>query len=94
MFHKVAAVRPSDDYRLIVDFCNGARRIIYDIKPLLDDFAMFRPLIDHEGLFESVRVDIGGYGIVWNDAIDLSCDELYTHGQPLPEEAVAAATAN
>ncbi len=28
-----------------------------------------------------VRVDTGGYGISWNDAIDLSEYELWTHGR-------------
>ena len=28
----------------------------------------------------SEGVDVGGYGIVWNDALDLSCDELWEHG--------------
>ena len=25
-------------------------------------------------------VDVGGYGIVWNDDLDLSCDELWGNG--------------
>jgi hypothetical protein len=29
-------------------------------------------------LFEQVKVDSGGFGISWNDDIDLSCNELYT----------------
>jgi hypothetical protein len=29
---------------------------------------------------EQVRVDTGGFGISWNDEIDLSCDELYDNG--------------
>ncbi len=28
-------------------------------------------------LFSGVEVDVGGYGIVWNDDLDLSCDELF-----------------
>lgn len=27
--------------------------------------------------FENVEVDVGGYGIVWDDELDLSCDELW-----------------
>ncbi len=27
-----------------------------------------------------MRVDQGGYGIVWNDDLDLSCDELWEKG--------------
>ena len=32
-------------------------------------------------IFNSVIVDQGGYGIVWNDNIDISCDELWTNGE-------------
>lgn len=30
--------------------------------------------------FFGVSADIGGYGIVWNDDLDLSCDELWENG--------------
>jgi len=32
------------------------------------------------GLFWNVKTDLGGYGISWNDEIDLSCDELWENG--------------
>jgi len=35
---------------------------------------------------QSVRVDPGGYGISWNDNIDLSEYELWTNGQPVAEK--------
>lgn len=31
-------------------------------------------------LFSEAEVDQGGYGISWNDELDLSCDELWEHG--------------
>ncbi|WP_423805896.1 DUF2442 domain-containing protein [Phascolarctobacterium succinatutens] len=31
-------------------------------------------------LFNLVKVDVGGYGISWNDDLDLSCDELWENG--------------
>ena len=34
-------------------------------------------------LFNDVAVDTGGYGIVWNDELDLSCDELYENGKTI-----------
>lgn len=79
--HKVATVKPETDYKLLVGFVSGEKKI-YDVKPLLSKWAAFRALAATKGLFEAVRVDVGGYGIVWNDDIDLSCDELYENGQP------------
>ncbi len=34
-------------------------------------------------LFHSVRADTGGYGVVWNDELDISCDELFMSGKTL-----------
>ena len=37
--------------------------------------------LDEPDMFFDVKVDTGGYGIVWSDEIDLSCDELFAHGE-------------
>ena len=42
------------------------------------------------GLFELVKVDAGGYGVSWNDDLDLSADELYTEGIRLKEPIAIA----
>ena len=73
MFHKVKSVTPMQDMVLLVHFAEGqAKR--YDVKPLLDRLPPFRSLADVKGLFDQVRVDAGGYGVSWNDDLDLSCD--------------------
>lgn len=79
MFHKVKTVRPLAEYTLLVDFMTGERKHYY-ILPLVSRFNIFRPLTQVKGLFEQVKVDAGGYGVSWNDEIDLSCDELYENG--------------
>ena len=33
------------------------------------------------GLFEQAKVAGGGYGVYWNDYIDISCNELYANGK-------------
>ena len=53
---------------------------IYDVKLLFEKLPVFAALKDDVRTFYSVSVDIGGYGIVWNDELDLSCDELWEHG--------------
>lgn len=79
MFHKVKSVSPLPDYRLSVQFSEGVTKI-YDVKPLLKSLKPFEAFLNKPELFYEVCVDIGGYGIVWNDDIDLSCDELYDNG--------------
>ena len=79
MFYKVITVEPLPEYNLLVSFTTGEQKR-YDVKPLFDIWEPFKALISTKGLFEQVKVDMGGYGISWNDEIDLSCNELYTNG--------------
>ena len=79
MFHKIKNVAALPDYRLSVQFSEGVTKI-YDVKPLFEKLPVFDALKDDVQTFYSVSVDIGGYGIVWNDELDLSCDELWEHG--------------
>ena len=80
MFHKVKEVAAMPDFRLSVRFAEGKTKI-YDVKPLFDLWPCFRAFEEDQGLFFSVRADPGGYGISWNDELDLSCDELYERGE-------------
>ena len=80
MFHKIKNVSPLPDYRLSVQFAEGCTKI-YDIKSLFKQIPAFEKLKD-SNLFFDVTVDVGGYGIVWNDDLDLSCHELWENGVP------------
>jgi len=80
MFHKVKAVNALPDYRLSVQFAEGVTKI-YDVKPLFAKWKPFKALENAPELFSGVEVDVGGYGIIWNDNLDLSCDELFENGE-------------
>ncbi|MBR2263209.1 MAG: DUF2442 domain-containing protein [Firmicutes bacterium] len=80
MFHKIKAVTPLPNFHLSVQFAEGVTKF-YDITPLFDKWPAFRALLQSPDLFESVTVDTGGYGIIWNDDLDLSCDELFANGK-------------
>ena len=80
MFHKVKDVRALPGLKLSVQFVDGVIKI-YDISQLLEKLPIFKVLQDNEKLFYSVAVDVGGYGIIWDDEVDLSCDELWDHGE-------------
>lgn len=79
MFHKVKSVFPLDDYKLLVQFCVGVTKV-YDVKPIFEWKDVFKTLKENN-LFYDVVVDAGGYGVSWNDNVDLSCDELWENGQ-------------
>lgn len=78
MFHKIKCVTPLPDYQLNVQFSDGTTKL-YDLIPLFQKEPAFKALEDLP-LFTSVEVDTGGYGIIWNDNLDLSCDELWANG--------------
>lgn len=79
MFHKIKSVTPLQDYRLSVQFLEGETKT-YDVKPLFERYPMFKFFIEHPEEFFDVSVDTGGYGVIWNDDIDLSCNELWENG--------------
>jgi len=79
MFYKVKSVKALSALKLLVHFQNGEVRQ-YDVAPLLNEWEHFKNLETVIGLFEQVKVDIGGYGVSWNDELDLSCNELYING--------------
>lgn len=80
-FHKVKNVFPLQDYQLLVQFCVGVTKI-YDVKPLFKWRKVFETLKKNK-LFYAVKVDIGGCGIIWNDDVDLSCDELWDNAKEI-----------
>ena len=79
MFHKIKSVSALPDSMLSVQFSEGVTKL-YDMKPLFEKLPVFGKLKDDPGEFGSVSVDTGGYGIVWDDDLDLSCDELWDNG--------------
>ena len=81
---KVKSVKPVGKRILMVTFDNHQVRR-YDISPLLAR-EMFAPL-KNPALFRAARVDPGGYAVVWNDRIDISEHELWTHGQAVSGSA-------
>lgn len=80
MFYKIASVKALPDFMLEITFTNQEVKY-YDLKPLFQKWPAFENLKNTLGLFEQVKVDAGGYGIFWNDEIDLSCNELYFHSK-------------
>jgi hypothetical protein len=73
---RILSVQPLEHTRLLVKFVNGVEKT-YDCNPLLsmDRFQ----LLKNDAFFKAVRVDPGGYGISWNDDIDLSEYELWVN---------------
>lgn len=79
MFHKIKSVASLPNYHLLVHFTDGTAKQ-YDVNPLFGPDSPFNDLKEVPGLFAQVTADPGGYGISWNDDIDMACDELWANG--------------
>jgi hypothetical protein len=79
MFHKVKSVAPIPGFKLSVQFSEGVTKV-YDMKPLFEKLPAFKQFEKNPAAFAGVSVDVGGYGIVWDDDFDLSSDELWENG--------------
>ena len=79
MFYKVKFVKPLENYILQITFQNNVIKY-YDVSKLFNKWHVFNNLLTVSGLFEQVKVDSDGYGISWNDELDLSCNELWENG--------------
>jgi len=79
-YPKIQSAKAFDAHTLIIEFSNQQKKK-YDITPLLNK-DMFAPL-KNKALFKAVKVEQGGYAIVWNSCIDISEYELWVHGQAI-----------
>lgn len=80
---KVISVIPIDDFRLIVTFDNGEKRLS-DIKPLLSK-KVFAPLKNPE-IFNNVYIEYGA--VTWKadgEEIDICPDKMYTDSVQIEE---------
>ena len=82
MFHKVKSVIAQEPFILIVSFAEGATKR-YDAGRLIGTVSAFSYFEGSPEAFLDVTVDPGGYGISWNDDLDLSCEELWDRGEVL-----------
>ena len=81
---RIKSVVALDDKRLLVTFVNDVQKV-YDCHPVLN-LERFE-LLKQDAFFTAVTVDPGGYGISWDDEMDLSEYELWTNGIEVEESA-------
>lgn len=80
MTHRIQEVKPIENFILLVEFQNGVEKI-YDIKKLYPCLPQFKVFETDLFLFNNVKVDTGGYGISWNDDLDLDAEEIWENGK-------------
>ena len=83
VFHKVKSIGIVDNHTLIAQFEDGLCKT-YDMNQLLEKFPAFGDLLSDKELFKQVHIEGSGFGIVWNDYFDLSCNEIWDNGTAVP----------
>lgn len=78
MFERIKSIEPLNDFMLRAIFENGITKL-YDVKPVINKINDFQDL-KNNNIFKNVKVDTGGYGISWNDYLDLECTEIWQNG--------------
>ena len=79
MTHRVQEVKAKDNLIIEVVFLGGEVKK-YDVKNLFNQFPQFKELLINQEVFNNVSVDAGGYGISWNDELDLDAETLWADG--------------
>lgn len=77
-YPKIKSAQAIDDHTLLVEFTNS-EKCKYDITKLLSK-EMFFPL-KNPGFFKNFQIDSTGCAIVWNEDIDVSEYEIWSHGR-------------
>lgn len=79
MTNRIVSVKTMENMNLVVYFQNGVEKK-YNIRRLYNSFPQLRELELDKSLFEKVIVDVGGYGISWNDELDIDAEEIWENG--------------
>lgn len=79
MFHRITAFKTLSNYMLWTRFSDGSETA-YDVSAVFDKIPDFQAFKVTPGLFEQAHIDARGYGICWNDELDIDADELYSNG--------------
>ncbi len=79
MTHRIVSVNTLNNMTLSVVFQNGIVKKL-DVQTLYSIFPQFKAFETTPDLFQQVQVDTGGYGVSWNDTLDLDTNTLWENG--------------
>lgn len=79
MHRVITKIEPRKNMIIIATFADG-EVVSFDVKDMIKKYPVFKQLEDRE-LFDSVVIDGVGYGISWNDELDLSSEGIYARGK-------------
>jgi len=78
---RIVKIEARPGYELAAWFANGERRV-YDVTAAMEKWPDFLSLKEIPGLYGLARIEAGGYGVSWNEFIDLGSEEVWFRGRP------------
>ena len=88
MFHTATNVSFLEDVTIEVTYRDG-KVFRYDMSKLFLKYPQLEELRRNRQLFESGQIDPGGYGIVWNDKLDVDATGIYEDGIFIRQEEIS-----
>lgn len=83
--HIIKNIDTMDNFILTITFSTGEVREL-DLKPIMDEYPLFHAL-EENNLFENAKIDLGGFGIVWNEEFSISSGDAYSRSVETKEKA-------
>lgn len=78
MFQKIKEIIIKDNFIIIAKFENGKLKK-YDFSKIISTKEVFKDL-KNEQIFKMAKLDPGGYGISWNENLDIASEEIWENG--------------
>ena len=88
MFHTATDVTFLEDVTMEVTYRDG-KIIRYDMSKLFSKYPQLIKLREDRKLFESGYIDPGGYGIIWNDELDIDATSVYYDGELVGQKEIS-----
>lgn len=85
MFHKAVKLEFGKGTTLVLTFQTGEVKS-YDIAVLFEKYPQLTALKNRK-LFTSGKL-MGGYGIIWNDDLDLEVETIYEEGESVDADSI------
>lgn len=77
--HRIEEVVAKENFIIEAVFFGG-EIVRYDVKQLFAIFPQFKVFENNQELFLKICVDAGGYGVSWNDNLDLDAETIWEDG--------------
>lgn len=86
MMHKIKSVITKNDLIISATFFDGTVKE-YSVDRLFNIYPQLKELENRE-LFNSVQIDAGGYGVSWNDDLDLDAETIWEDGIEIGKDTI------